>query len=89
MKMTLRATVHDLIPGTAYNLYEYDFPTQTGALTGTAAALGIPASDFNAQSAKATYVTQIVAKSTSYTTAAFTRSSAEIVVFRAVPADAP
>jgi hypothetical protein len=89
MKMILQATVHGLTPGTSYNLYEYDFPPQTGALTGTAAALAIPTSNFNAQSGKARYVTPFVASAATYTAPAITRSSREIIVFRAVPATAP
>jgi hypothetical protein len=89
MRMTFQATVHDLTPGALYNLYEYDFPTQTGALTGIAAALPLPSSDFNAQSDKANFVTAFVAQGSTYATGTLTRPSSEIVVFRAVPATAP
>jgi hypothetical protein len=89
MRMTLQATVQDLTPGVAYNLYEYDFPTQTGARTGNAAALAIPTGDFNAQSGLASAVTPFVAQGSTYATPALARMSNEIVVFRAVPASAP
>jgi hypothetical protein len=89
MRMTLQATVSGLSPGTAYNLYEYDFPAQTGAQTGAAAALPIPTSNFNAQAAKASEVTAFTAQGSTYQTPPLTRSSREIVVFRAVPANAP
>jgi hypothetical protein len=89
MQMRLQATVHGLTPGAAYHLYEYDFPTQTGAQTGYAAVLAIPASNFNMQSGKASHVTSFVALGADYVAGAVTRLSSEIVVFRAVPADAP
>ena len=89
MKMMFEATVHGLTPGVAYNLYEYDFPEQTGALTGTAAALAIPTGDFNAQSGAASYVRPFVATGASYTFGPIVRSSREIVLFRAVRADGP
>jgi len=89
MEMTLQVTVNKLTAGTTYNLYEYDFPTQTGATTGTAAALAIPTSNFNGQSAKATYTTTFTATGSTYTTAGLARTSNQIVVFRAVPASAP
>jgi hypothetical protein len=34
MEMILQATVSELTKGVAYNLYEYDFPTQTGCEDG-------------------------------------------------------
>ncbi len=89
MQISLQATVRALSPGVAYNLYEYDVPTQTGSVTGTAAALPIPSSDFNAQASKASAITSFVAQGVTYTTALLTRPSNEIVVFRAVPASAP
>ena len=89
MQMRLQATVHGLTPGTAYHLYEYDFPTQTGAATGYAAALAIPTSNFNMQSGKASHITSFVASGSEYVADAVSRLSTEIVVFRAVPADAP
>lgn len=89
MEMTLQATVRGLTAGTSYVVYEYDFPTLTGADTGTAAALAIPTLDFNAQRAKATVATTFTATGATYTTASLTRTSDQIVVFRAVPANAP
>jgi hypothetical protein len=89
MQMRLQASVHGLTPGSAYNLYEYDFPTQTGAQTGYAAALPIPTSNFNMHSDEASHITSFVAAGDDYVAAAVTRLSSEIVVFRAVPADAP
>ena len=89
MEMTLQATVQGLTAGISYNLYEYDFPTQSGANTGSAAALGIPTSNFNAQSIKATNKTPFIAQGPTYQTAALTRTSDQIVIFRAVPASAP
>jgi hypothetical protein len=89
MQMRLQATVHGLTAGTAYNLYEYDFPTQTGAATGNAAALAIPTGNFNLQSGAASHITAFVASGADYVANAVTRLSSEIVVFRAVPADAP
>lgn len=89
MQMTLEATVSGLQPGTTYNLYEYDLPTLSGGSTGTAAALGVPTSNFNANRARANVVTTFTASGSSYTTAPFSRLSTEIVVLRAVPASAP
>jgi len=89
MQMQLQATVRGLTSGTAYNLYEYDFPSQSGTATGTEAALPIPTSNFNAEHSKASGVTHFVAQSTTYTTQVFSRASSEIVVLRAVPANAP
>ncbi len=89
MMMTLAATVRGLSPGVAYNLYEYDLPTLTGANTGTQAALEVPTKDFNANRAKASRVISFTATGSTYTTPEFTRSSDEVVVFRAVPVSAP
>lgn len=89
MRMTLAATVRGLIPGIAYNLYEYDLPTLTGADTGTDAALDVPTKDFNANRANASRVISFTATGSTFTTPAFTRSSDEVVIFRAVPASAP
>jgi hypothetical protein len=89
MQMTLQATVRGLTAGTQYKLYEYDFPTLTGANTGTAAALNVPAANFNANSALATSVTAFTAQGATYTTSTFSRTSDQVVVLRAVPASAP
>jgi len=89
MKMTFQATVHGLTPGVTYNLYEYDFPLQSGVRNGTAAALPIPTSDFNAAAAQAHAITQFTAQTTTYAALPIIRSSHDIIIFRAVPADAP
>jgi hypothetical protein len=89
MRMTLQATVSGLTPGVSYNLYEYDFSTQTGASTGVAAALAVPTGSFNANRALATVATTFTATGTTWTTAALARTSDQIVVFRAVAASAP
>jgi hypothetical protein len=89
MRMTLQATVSGLTAGTSYNLYEYDFPTLTGADTGTAAALPVPTSGFNANSSMATSVATFTAQGPTYTTVPLTRMSDQIVIFRAVPTSAP
>lgn len=89
MKMLLQATVHGLTPGLAYNLYEYDLPSQTGVFNGAAAALPIPTRDFNAQSSAARFTTSFIAQGTTYTAPPISRSSRDIIIFRAVPAAAP
>jgi hypothetical protein len=89
MLMTLEATVSGLQAGAEYNLYEYDFPALTGAATGLAAALAVPTAGFNRQSALATAVTKFKAAEPSFSVGLFDVPSSEIVVFRAVPADAP
>jgi len=89
MNMTLQASIRGLTRGVAYNLYEYDFPMQSGTSTGTAAALPIPTANFNAHRGKASAVTSFVAQSATFSTPALARSSSEIIVFRAVPANAP
>jgi hypothetical protein len=89
MLMSLQATVSGLTPGTTYNLYEYDFPTLSGADTGTAAALKVPTQNFNANAGMASSVTRFTATGSSYLSAPIQMSSAQIVVFRAVAASAP
>ncbi len=89
MMMTLQATVRGLTPGIQYKLYEYDFPPPTGADTGTAAALQVPTSNFNANSSMAAAVTTFTAQGTTYVTSELSRTSDQIVVFRAVAATAP
>jgi len=89
MIMTFQATVSRLTPGVAYNLYEYDLPTLTGADTGAAANLAVPTENFNAHRAKASYTTAFTAESSTYVGRPFVRTSDQIVVFRVVPADAP
>jgi hypothetical protein len=84
--LTLQATVSGLTTGTTYNLYEYDFSSVSG--TGTAAALAVPTSNFNTNHAMASYTTQFTATGPTYSQTV-TRTSDQIVVFRAVPATAP
>jgi hypothetical protein len=84
--MALKATISGLTPGQAYNLYEYDLGGVTG--TGSGAALSIPTQDFNKNASMATNVWQFVANSTTFTKTV-TKTSNQIVVFRAVPASAP
>lgn len=84
--LTLRATLSGLTPGTVYNLYEYSFRGING--TGAAAALAVPTENFNQNAAMATRRTQFRATKTTYEHRV-SRSSNQIVVFRAVPATAP
>lgn len=86
MDITFGVTVSGLQAGTSYVLYEYDFDAVTGI--GSAAALAVPTSAFNANAGQATHATPFVAEGPTFTTAV-TRSSGTTVVFRAVPADAP
>jgi hypothetical protein len=85
--LTLQVTVSGLIRGNQYNLYEYDFSGFNGSPTGSAAALAVPTGDFNKNSSGATR-TQLTATGTTYSQTV-TRTSSQIVVFRAVPASAP
>lgn len=82
----LKATVSELTPGVAYNLYEYDFGAVSG--TGSAAALKVPVSGFNANASMAAKVTSFRATDSTYSTSV-TASSDKIIVFRCVPATAP
>jgi hypothetical protein len=84
--LPLQATLSGLTPGVVYNLYEYTFDRING--TGTAAALAVPTENFNQNAAMATRRTQFTATKTTYVHKV-TRSSRDIVVFRAVPATAP
>ena len=86
MIISLKATVSGLTPGVMYNLYEYDFNSVLG--TGLAAALQVPTMNFNANNAMATSVTQFKATGTTYSQTV-TRTSNQVVVFRAVPVTAP
>jgi hypothetical protein len=86
MIISLKATVSGLTPGVTYNLYEYDFNSVSG--TGAAAALQVPTMNFNANKAMATSVTQFKATGTTYSQTV-TRTSNQVVVFRAVPVTAP
>ena len=89
MLMSLQVTVSGLTAGTAYNLYEYDFPTLSGADTGTAAALNVPTRNFNANAAMASSVTRFTATGSTYVRAPLHMPSTQIAVFRAVAAWAP
>ncbi len=84
--LTLEATIGGLTAGVTYNLYEYDFSGISG--TGSAAALAVPTANFNANRALATHATSFTATGPAYTQTV-TRTSDQIVVFRAVPAAAP
>jgi hypothetical protein len=86
--LPLQATVSGLTPGIAYNLYEYDLSGFNGSPTGSAAALAIPTANFNQNASMATYITRFTANGTTYSHTV-TRTSNQIVVFRAVPASAP
>lgn len=83
--LRFQVTVSGLDPGTAYNLYEYDFASVSGE--GSGAALAIPTEDFNANENLATRVTTFTASSPTYTTSVTTTSD-KIVVFRCVSVDA-
>jgi len=87
MTLSLQVTVSGLTAGTSYNLYEYDFPSVTGV--GSAAALAIPTSSFNANAKQATFTTPFVASGPSYAYGVPPRVSSQTIVFRAVPASAP
>jgi hypothetical protein len=82
----LQATVSGLTPGVAYNLYEYEFSSVSGA--GSNAALAVPTADFNANAAMATSKTTFSATGSTFTQT-ITVTSDKVVVFRAVPASAP
>jgi len=84
--LELQVTVGGLVAGTAYNLYEYDFSAVAGV--GPAAALAVPADNFNAQADLATRVMTFTASSSTYSTSVTTTSD-KIVVFRCVPVGAP
>lgn len=83
---TLQATLRGLTPGVAYNLYEYDFKSVKG--TGSQAALAIPTENFNQNAGLATKVVTFTATLPTYVHTV-TRTSNQIVVFRAVPVTAP
>jgi hypothetical protein len=89
MLMDLQATVSDLQEGKDYNLYQYDFPTLTGADVAAAAALRVPTGAFNRNRAMATSVVHFTATGATFTWPLSGVSSDRIIVLRAVPADAP
>ncbi len=90
----LQATVSGLTTGVSYNLYEYQFnsPTSTDSLgIGTGAALAVPVTAFNANSAPGgstpyNTVTNFTASGPTYTANPLVTTSDQIVVYRAVPA---
>jgi hypothetical protein len=86
MQITAQVTVSGLTAGTAYNLYEYDFASVSGV--GSAAALAVPTSGFNANASTATHATPFKPTGSSFTETV-TFASNQVVVFRAVPASAP
>jgi hypothetical protein len=99
MSIVLQPTVSGLTPGVSYNLYKYQFNTPSndtlggdGTWTGTAAAaLAVPFTAFNANSAvggttPATSVTNFTATASTYTPSPLNTTSDQIVVYRAVPA---
>ncbi len=92
MTMAFEVTVSGLTPGASYNLYEYDFPSLSGVHTGSGAALNVPTANFNADfrtNSSAVQRSFIAPNNASSYTFQFTRSSDQIVIFRAVPASAP
>jgi hypothetical protein len=86
MVLPLKVTVSGLTSGVAYNLYEYDSPSVSGV--GAVAALAVPTMNFNSNKAMATSVTSFTATGETYSQTV-TRTSDQIVIFRAVPATAP
>jgi hypothetical protein len=89
MLMSLEATVADLHAGRDYNLYEYEFAALSGADTGMAAALAVPIAAFNRNRVRASSVTSFKATAATFSLTLDDIPSNRIVVFRAVPADAP
>jgi hypothetical protein len=93
--LTLWVTVSGLSSGTAYNLYEYDFtpginnfPDINSYPIGLDARLAVPTSNFNQNARMASSVTHFTATGTTYSLTV-TKASNQIIVFRAVPANAP
>jgi len=89
MLMTLQVTVSGLTPGRTYNLYEYDFPSLTGADTGASAALAVPTEHFNANAKMASSVIHFKAEHDTFVREPISLYSTDIAVFRAVPSSAP
>jgi hypothetical protein len=81
--------VSGLQAGRRYNLYEYEFPPSSGADTGAAAALAVPTAGFNRNWSMASAVTPFTATGADFTRTLDAVPSDRVVVFRAVPADAP
>ncbi len=84
----IQVTVSGLTAGATYNLYEYDLSPISGKPTGSAAALAVPTGDFNNHASMASHVTKFTARGTTYLQT-ITKTSDQIVVFRAVPTNAP
>jgi hypothetical protein len=89
MLMSLEVTISDLQMGHDYNMYEYEFAALSGADTGTAAALAVPIAAFNQYRARATSITSFKATASTFSLILDDIPSDRIVVFRAVPANAP
>lgn len=92
MDLQLRAEVLGLTAGKRYVLYRYVYdgvraPAGKPAV-GANVALPVPRGRFNAQRALATVVTPFTAAGPSYVESVAARSD-QVVVFRAVPAEAP
>ena len=87
MIITLEVIITDLSIGDTYNLYEYIFTIFTiGSVNGTSSTdvtLNVPLSNFNEQSALATYKTTFIAVTSIYIHNVV-RYSSDIVVFRCV-----
>jgi hypothetical protein len=82
----LQVKVSGLTPGATYNLYEYDFATVD--LVPAHPALAVPTQNFNASAGMATMTRPFTASGPTYALQ-LRRRSDQIVVFRAVPANAP
>lgn len=92
MDLQLRAEVVGLTPGKRYVLYRYVFDRVRAAAgkpaVGAHVALAVPRAGFNAAKARATAATAFTATGPSHVETVAARSD-QVVVFRAVPADAP
>ena len=82
----LTVTVSGLTRGVVYRLYRYEFAGISG--TGSAAALNVPISNFNANASLAAQVTAFTATASTFQSL-FMTTSDKIEVFRCVPASAP
>lgn len=84
MQIALVATVHGLVVGQDYTLFEFSFPALDGSKTGHSAAIPVPVQDFGLQASEATNVIHFTAKSTSFSLPEVQRMSNEIIMFRAM-----